>query len=60
MEQRQRRQLLYAEVEIVEGMQNVRIPVSSQRKQENTNYTFINEESTRALLQTSHARQGLR
>lgn len=60
MEQRHRRQLLYAEVEIVEGMQNVRIPASTQRKQENTNYTFINEESTRALLQTSHARQGLR
>lgn len=60
MEPRHRRQLLYAEVEIVEGMQNVRIPASTQRKQENTNYTFINEESTRALLQTSHARQGLR
>lgn len=60
VDQRQRRNLLYAEVEIVEGMQQVRMPVNAQPRRENTNYTFINEESTRALIQTSHARQGHR
>jgi len=60
MEQRQRRDLLYAEVEIIEGAQQVRIPYASSPRRENTNYTSINEESTRALLQTCHARQGFR
>ena len=60
MEQKQRRDLLYAEVEIIEGAQQVRIPYASSPRRENTNYTSINEESTRALLQTCHARQGFR
>lgn len=59
-EQRSRRDLLYAEVEIVEGAQHARIPTKVPPRRENTNYTFINEESTRALLETCHARQGHR
>ena len=59
MEQRQRRDLLYAEVEIVDGTNHV-APVPSPSRRENTQYTYINEESTRALLQTSHAWHGNR
>lgn len=58
MEQRRRRDLLYAEVEIVESPGHVKtpLPLGPPRK-ENTHYTYINEESTRALLQTSNARR---
>ena len=59
MEQRQRRDLQYAEVEIVDGANHV-APVPHTGRRENTQYTYINEESTRALLQTSHARHGNR
>ena len=60
LEQRHRKDLLYAEVEILEGTHNVKTSVPTPPRRENTHYTYINEESTRALLQTSHARQGNR
>lgn len=56
VEQRKRKDLLYAEVEIAESPHLK--PHSAQvARKANTHYTFINEESTRALLQMSNARR---
>ena len=56
VEQRQRRDLQYAEVEIAESphLKPHSAPVA---RKANTHYTYINEESTRALIQTSNARR---
>lgn len=56
VEQRKRKDLLYAEVEIAESPHLKPQPAQVARKA-NTHYTFINEESTRALLQMSNARR---
>ncbi|XP_022787938.1 GRB2-associated-binding protein 1-like isoform X1 [Stylophora pistillata] len=57
MEQRKRRDLLYAEVEIVDNPHLKPQAAAVIKKSSNTHYTYINEESTRALLETSNARR---
>lgn len=56
MEQRRRKDLLYAEVEIAESP-HLKIQPAPSPRRANTHYTYINEESTKALLQTSNARR---
>lgn len=56
VEQRQRKDLLYAEVEIAESP-HLKAHTAPAPRKINTHYTYINEESTRALLETSNARR---
>ena len=54
--QRHRRDLLYAQVEIADSPHLKPQPSPTPRRA-NTHYTYINEESTRALIETSNARR---